>query len=149
MKIAKGYVNSIGLSFSDEKEDGTRDGIYKEEILIEQCVCRGIYSALAQYQKRIVIKDSMISTLDLYAAHLYGGLTIINSVIGGFRLMDGGHNSEPIIIRNCVFLGEVNFEETLLDSDIIIEDCIFLKGHDFVEDIGYAVMKDEYFKVKI
>ncbi|AFC26693.1 hypothetical protein [Saprospira grandis] len=149
MKVTKGYADYITFLFDDEQGSPIISNLLKEEVLIEKCICRVVDTITGYYEKRIEIKDSVILRLDMYAAYIYGGLTITNSVIGYFRLMDGGYNREPIIIRNCVFLGEVDFDESVLKNDIIIEDCIFLKGHDFVEDIRYAVMKEEYFKVKI
>ncbi|AFC26692.1 hypothetical protein [Saprospira grandis] len=151
MEVIKGYVDRLDLCFFEEKEEGMIDAFYKEAVLIKKAICNTVKGVGVIYKKRIEIKDSIISELTFFEATFYGGLTISNSVIGSFRLMDSRYRQEPIIIRNCIFTGDIDFKGGVFEKDIVIEGCIFLKGHNFIQDIEYpkGVRRPEYFKVKL
>ncbi|WBM74447.1 hypothetical protein [Saprospira grandis] len=151
MEVIKGYVEQLILDFFEEKEEGILDLSYKEAVLIKKAICNTVKGVRVVYKKRIEIKDSVISELTFFEADFEGGLTISNSVIGSFRLMDCCHYQEPIIIRNCIFTGDIDFKGATFNYDIVIENCIFLKGHNFIQDIEYpkGVSRPEFFKVKL
>ena len=107
-------------------------------------------SSMIQFSERVEIIQCIVINFDIYASLFIGGLRIENVIVKcPVKWMAGGHNKQPIILKDCVFEEFVDFEDCCFDHEIIFENVQFIKGTNFLGNKGTPVEVSFEFKPKM
>jgi hypothetical protein len=89
------------------------------------------------YLSEVIIENCLIEKIQIHSAWFRKGLIFRNNIVKyDIDYQMGGHNCDPIIMENNIFMGFSNFFDCHFEEKIIVRNNIFQKGANLLGNAG-------------
>ncbi len=109
-------------------------------ITFRNCYIKSLSAGDCTYNKRFTLEGCVVESTEFFACYLMSGITIEGcTFINDLMMMAaGGHNAEdkPIIIKNTIFYGLVDFCDALFYGPVEVSGCNFVEGTNLLGNKG-------------